>query len=72
MGILKAVETRPCVGCGKRSHIEVDLDSYVSWRTGTYIQEAFPNLTAGERELLMTGTHDACWDALWAEVEEAE
>jgi hypothetical protein len=31
------------------------------WQSGTMIQDAFPTLTAGEREFLMTGIHPDEW-----------
>jgi hypothetical protein len=37
---------------------------------GEYIQDAFPTLSAGEREQLMTGIHSECWDKEFAGTEE--
>jgi hypothetical protein len=53
--------TNPCIHCGERSKIEVELESYMRWQGGELIQNAFPNSTAGFRELIKTGIHDACW-----------
>jgi hypothetical protein len=61
------VVTSPCIVCGERSNIEVDFDSYISWQKGTLIQNAFPNESTGFRELIKTGTHDACWETLTKE-----
>lgn len=36
---------------------------YLKWRNGTLIQEALPELTADEREMLMSGIGDA--DFYW-------
>lgn len=58
------VITSPCIVCSETSTIEVDLDSYIRWQNGTLIQNAFPNTSTGFRELLITGTHDACWKTL--------
>lgn len=62
--------TNPCIGCGERTTLEVDLESYMSWRDGTLIQSAFPNSTSGYRELLQTGIHEACWDSMMGTEEE--
>jgi hypothetical protein len=44
----------------------VDEDGYVAWKEMGYnIQDALPDLTADERELLMTGTHAHCWEKMW-------
>jgi hypothetical protein len=46
----------------------VSFDALVEWitarengRRGTMVQDAFPNLTAAEREFLMTGITDEEW-----------
>jgi hypothetical protein len=44
----------------------VSIERYNAWKNGElFIQEAFPELTASERELLMTGTCDPCWDRMY-------
>jgi len=32
----------------------------------------FPELIPDQRELLISGTHPACWDVMFAEVEDEE
>ena len=61
------VTTPPCISCGETSEVEVDSNRYQAWQAGTLIQNAFPAFTADERELLMTGTHPACWNAMFPE-----
>ena len=34
------------------------------------VAEAFPALTREQHEVLISGTHPACWDAMFAEAEE--
>lgn len=43
------------------------LDRY--YIQGALLQEAFPNLTAGEREFIKTGITDEEWDSMFAEQE---
>jgi hypothetical protein len=57
------VITGSCPVCGLRSKLEVPTDEYTAWRRGTLIQKAMPSLNRDERELLITGTHPACWAA---------
>jgi len=64
------VKTPPCPMCGKTALLEVDADGLRMWQAGAHIQRAFPQLEASQRELLMTGTHPACWDRMWVEDEE--
>lgn len=63
------VATPRCVMCGNASVLTVDAEDYQTWKSGTLIQKAFihQRLSASERELLMTGTHDACWDKMFKE-----
>lgn len=40
------------------------------WQAGGgYIQDLMPTLTAGERELLISGTCDSCWKEMFGEDE---
>lgn len=62
------VTTPPCPRCREASRVEVDLASYRLWLRGIPAQTVFPNKTPEERELLMTGTHPACWkEIFWQE-----
>jgi hypothetical protein len=42
-----------------------DLDSQATekWLAGAQVQDVFRDLSADEREILITGTHGSCWDA---------
>lgn len=47
--------------------VRVTLDGSEYWAyfmQGALVQDAFPNLTPEQRELLITGTHPECWDAM--------
>lgn len=58
--------TQPCCVCAERSMLEVNRESYYEWKSGNaLIQEAFPAMSAGERELLITGTHSECWEKIF-------
>lgn len=58
-------KTRPCVVCSERSVLTVDADAYRQWLHGELIHKAFPDMTADRRELLISGTHPACWDSMF-------
>lgn len=64
------VTTPPCIMCGKQHSLEVSNQGYVAWYSGMNIQDAFPELSADDRELLMTGTCPECWDKLFGDDEE--
>lgn len=61
------VESKPCVVCGQVEEVEVDVDGYRRWQNGELIQDALRALPMDKRELLLSGTHSACWDRLWTE-----
>lgn len=54
--------------CGTIKEIDVDGNAYAEWRSKQkYIQDAFPNLSAREREQIKTGFCFDCQDILFAE-----
>jgi hypothetical protein len=59
------VSTPECMMCGRSAVLEVPLDGLRLWDAGVLVQDAFPELDQAQRELLMTGTHDHCWQAMW-------
>ena len=56
-----------CFHCGGSNKILVETEYLEKWYNGTLIQEAFPNLTANERELIQTGIHPECWNEMFPE-----
>jgi len=55
------ITTPRCVFCGNAAAIDVDPDAFSRWQAGEYAQNAFPNFTPDQRELLISGTHAHCW-----------
>ena len=68
------VMTDECYYCGQHSIIQnVPTRALMAWQSGAmYIQEAFPEWTAEQRELLKTGIHPECWDAMMSEEDDDE
>jgi hypothetical protein len=48
--------------CEKSSTISVDAKAYQKWQNGAKVQDAFPNLSRGDREMIQTGIHSSCFD----------
>jgi len=69
-GETMTVTTQPCISCGKRAQLEVVKSEYEAWQGGQLIQRAMPSLPESQRELLISGTCDACWDELFADDDE--
>lgn len=58
------VLTPPCMMCSLGGVVTVPAPALDAYRAGALAQQAFPMLSADEREQLISGTHAACWDAL--------
>ena len=46
-----------------------DIQGVFWYNQGKLIQECFPELPKEDRELLITGTHDECFNSLYKEEE---
>jgi hypothetical protein len=66
------VKTKTCTVCGEYEVWSLDRKAVESWQAGEYIQNAFPEMSMQDREVLITGTHPACWDKLFPEEDESE
>ena len=55
-----------CPNCGHQHTVTVKRDDYTAYTNHEKdIMEAFPYLTPSERELLITGICDDCWEKLF-------
>jgi hypothetical protein len=54
-----------CRTCLKVFEIPVDPKAFVAWRRGKLAQDAFPEITADIRELLVSGTCGPCMDKMY-------
>jgi len=54
-----------CRHCGETHHMLAANEDLEAWENGELIQDALPYLTAGERELLISGTCDDCWEKMF-------
>lgn len=51
-----------CPFCGKESVVSVFASDYYAWLRSGLVQDAFPYLSAEERELLISGICPECWE----------
>lgn len=51
-----------CPFCGAESVISVFEDDYLAWEQGALVQDAFPYLSADDREMLISGICPTCWE----------
>ena len=62
-----------CVHCGHWEWLEVDIDRYQRWHAREIlVQDAFPHLSAPQRELILSGTCPTCWDGMFGNEDEEE
>ena len=61
-----------CPFCGRGNEVEVNEEDYWDWQDGTVAQNAFPYLTAEEREMLISGICPDCWNSMWGSDEDWE
>jgi hypothetical protein len=56
-----------CVNCHETYHIVVTERQYNRRRnTGDYVQDIWPELSAGHREMIISGTHPDCFDQMFS------
>ena len=60
---------RDCPYCGKRAEATVPVDGYNAWMRGTLIQDALPDTSPDDREILVSGMHPECWDLMFDDVD---
>jgi hypothetical protein len=63
------IETPVCPNCGKVSFLKLPAQKLMDWASGKLIQEVFPDMHPDVLELLITGTHPECWDAIFGDFE---
>lgn len=64
--------TCKCPWCGRIQEIAVRTEDLIRWDKGALIQDALPYLTKSQREALITGICDPCWDTLREPEDEGE
>ena len=57
--------TSPISGHTSSMDIDVTLEQMASWGQGELVQNAMPNLSADEREFIMTGITPTEWNEMF-------
>ena len=67
------VLTPRCFSCDQKSEVEItqgEYDNYLNKRQ--HVQVAMPDRDANFRELLISGTHNACWMTMFCDLQESQ
>ena len=56
---------RTCMWCNKTYFINLDKAKVARHAAGEHVQNVWPELDAGQREQIISGTHDACFDDMF-------
>lgn len=64
--------TPTCHLCGKAGTIELTSAEVHALNAGGFIQDTLAHRTPSEREQIISGTHPACWTALFGDDEDDE
>lgn len=62
-----------CPFCSGLNNLKLQGNQYFAhFQKGEFVQHAFPQLDAGDRELILTGSHPECWDKAFKDSEDEE
>lgn len=64
------VDSLPCPKCGDVLTTQLEGAKLFAYNQGAYIQDVFPNLSAGDRERFMTGVCNPCWQQMFMYMDE--
>ena len=61
-----------CPFCGRANEVAVNEADYLDWQDGVLVQDAFPYLSADEREMLISGICPTCWASTFGDEDEED
>ena len=64
---MKITRTSMATGITRTRDLPVTPEQMADWENGALIQKAMPNLSADDREFVMTGITDDEWDNMFNE-----
>lgn len=56
-----------CTSCGQAIIVRVSEEGLAKYKKGGLVQDCFPELDAGSRELFITGICSECFDKMFSE-----
>lgn len=62
----------PCYSCNQPQYVTVPANELERFERGEFAQNCFPQLTADQREFLISGICNECWGAMFPDEESEE
>ena len=59
-----------CRICSQQQEVIAPVAGLMAWEEGAFIQDAMPELSAGDREMLISQTCDDCWHMMFGDDED--
>ena len=56
-----------CPFCGKEQRKEFPVEGWAKYMKGEHVQNCFPEMSADDREFLISGICPTCWDKTFGE-----
>lgn len=63
---------KTCRDCQCRKMFELDPERYFEWQKGRLLQECFPEMLPGDREMLISSYCSSCFDKIFEEDEDTD
>lgn len=67
---MTVIKCGPCIHCHNYTFVPVDEDKWQEYQEGKMAQEVWPDSTPEWREMLISGTHEKCWNEMFPQQEE--
>lgn len=64
---MRITKTSPVTRENNSMDLPINEDQLLQFENGALVQDAFPNLSRDQREFLISGCTQQCWDLLFAE-----
>jgi hypothetical protein len=62
---MQITRTNPFTGQDATKDLDITIEQIEAYEQGALVQDAFPNLSAGEREFIKTGITEEAWAAMF-------
>lgn len=63
---------RKCYVCGSLAVVEMPIEAFKKYADGMLVQNAWPEATPEEREIIITGMHSHCFNEFVSEPDEPD